>query len=229
MSGKSLDDLGLRDEALPEQDLTDLPEFGGYTPPPQPGSYGFRLPPRDLLRKAFDAFDTTIDGRAVQRIKVIFDDDAPLVITRSAQWPDRLNTPFTTRLSNAERKRGKKDGDGPVVSDLDYLQSALGFTTRAKTNKETVERLISKAGEEFDADITYSWKCDDNRPMYYMDAQGARQQHPTSKGCGQKYYQKDVAKAADGTTPLEITCSSCGALVRAFANLDRIRAAGASK
>ena len=43
--GKSLQDLGLKDEVLPTagQALADLPEFGSFREPPQPGAYRFQL------------------------------------------------------------------------------------------------------------------------------------------------------------------------------------------
>ena len=43
------------------------------------------------------------------------------------------------------------------------------------------------------------------------------------KGCGEAYYQEDVPKSADGQVPYEINCGNCGALLRAFANLDNLR------
>jgi hypothetical protein len=43
------------------------------------------------------------------------------------------------------------------------------------------------------------------------------------KGCGEAYYQEDVPKNADGQVPYEIQCGQCGALLRAFANLDNLR------
>lgn len=211
---KSLDELGLKDEALPTQNLADIPEFGGFTPPPQPGPYRFRLP-QDLSHQ----FDL-IDSPKGQRVKVVFDQDHPLLIVQALDKND-LNTPFQTRLSNVERKRGK---DGPEVSDLDYLDKALGHQTRAKSNKEAAQRVVAAAGKEFAADITYSWGCSEDRDIYVKDAAGATVKVEGQKGCGARYYQgKHIQKGADGKYPYEIQCQ-CGALVRAFANLDRIRA-----
>lgn len=214
-AGKSLQELGLKDEALPEQDLNDLPEFGGFQPPPPPGTYRFRVP--NPVGNAFDLADTDKG----QRITVIFGADNPLVITQATR-PALINTPFQTRLSGKERKRGK---DGPEVSDLDYLDKAMGQTTRSKSNREVAQRVLGYGSKEFAADLTYSWACSEKRDIYVKDAAGATVKVEGTKGCGAKYYQdRDVKKdETTGEYPYEITCS-CGALVRAFANLDRIRA-----
>jgi expansin (peptidoglycan-binding protein) len=79
-----------------------------------------------------------------------------------------------------------------------------------------------QGGKEFSADLRYSWKCSQDRNIRVRDAQGAIQEVEGTKGCNTAYYQEDVPKAADGTTPYEITCQ-CGALIRAFANVDNIR------
>ena len=46
MSPKSLQDLGLKDEGtvVTGDTLADLPVFGTFTPPPQPGPFRFKLP-----------------------------------------------------------------------------------------------------------------------------------------------------------------------------------------
>lgn len=222
--GKSLNDLGLKEEALPEGDLTDLPEFGSFTPPPQPGTYRFQLP-RDLSG-IWDVMDVTINGVTVQRIKAVFDKDHPLMIVSSANGK-HVGEPFETRLSNVERKRGKKDGDGPLVSDLDYLLAALGEKDRPKTNRAYAQKLQTFGGKEFAGDVEYSWICNDKKNIRVKrdpnDPNSPTDEVEGQLGCGTKYYAKDVPKAADGTTPLNIICS-CGNVVRAFANLQRLRA-----
>jgi hypothetical protein len=96
-------------------------------------------------------------------------------------------------------------------------------------NKGYIETTKKYAGKEFGGDIRYSWKCDDKRNIRVptVDPQtGQRtgvQEVETQKGCGNAFYAEDVPKQPDGTTPLEITCQ-CGALLRAFANLDNLRA-----
>ena len=218
---KSLDQLGLKDEALPTAgaDLADLPEFGTFTPPPPPGAYRLKLPAD--LSTVYDVFD--VDGKG-QRIRVIFDRDHPLVITQSPKGTSN-GLPFETRLSNNERPRGKK-GSGVLASDLDYLLRALGDKTKPGSNRGYIDALKKHQGQEFGADITYSWVCSESRDIRVAPSGGGTPQVVEGhKGCGTKYYEGDVPAAmknADGSLPYELTCQ-CGARLRAFANLDNFR------
>jgi hypothetical protein len=80
-----------------------------------------------------------------------------------------------------------------------------------------------QAGKEFGADIRYSWKCSPDRDIRVRDNAGQIQPIEGKKGCGEAYYQEDVPKGPNGEIPYEITCGNCGALLRAFANLDNLR------
>lgn len=214
---KSLSELDLKDEKLPEQSFDDLPEFTGFQDPPQPGPYRFKLP-GDLSH----AWDKVESSRG-ERIALILDRDAPLLITQSAGGRYNGET-FTTRLSNVERKRGK---DGPEVSDLDYLLKATlgpeGKTTKRPTsNKAYLEMVKQQAGKEFGADITYSFSCNVNRNIRVSDEAGKLVEVEGQKGCGKKIYQRDVQKE-EGEYPTLIQCPQCGAVLRAFANLENFR------
>lgn len=216
--GKSLQDLALKDEALPTagQALDDLPQFGGFAPPPQPGPMRFKLP-KDLSN-IWDTFEAKEKGT---RVTAIFDAAAPLVIVQSKG--DRYNgEPFQTRLNNNERPRGK---DKKLASDLDYLIAAIeGPTaTRPTSNRAYIERVKTFGGKEFGGDMRWSWNCSTERNIRVKDAAGAIVEVENKKGCGERYYEEDVPKGTDGETPLEIQCS-CGALLRAFGNIDNIRA-----
>jgi len=214
---KSLEDLGLKEEKLPTagQDLADLPEFGTFEPPPAPGPFRFKLPAD--LSAIYDVFD--VEGKG-QRVKVIFDREHPLLITQSVNGVYN-GQPFETRLTNNERNRGKKDS-GVVASDFDYLLRALKVKIKPASNREYIEALKPHAGKEFGADLRYSWRCSQERDIRVKDAAGATQVVENTKGCGEGYYQEDVPKGADGKVPYEITCQ-CGALLRAFANMDNLR------
>lgn len=219
--GKSLQDLGLKEEALPTagQALADLPEFGTFREPPQPGSYRFKLPTD--LSAVYDVYDTPTK-QPPQRIRVLFDKDHPLLITQSPQGKAN-GDPFETRLSNEERNRGKS---GVIASDLDYLLRALGVTTKPASNKGYIEIMRQQAGKEFGADIRFSWKCDTKRNIRVKDAQGSVQEVQNHPGCGQAYYQEDLPNAgkdASGVVGTQVQCQ-CGAVLRAFANLDNLRA-----
>ncbi len=218
--GKSLHDLGLADDPLPTagQSLADLPDFGGFREPPQPGSYRFQLP--DDLSTIWDVYDTP-SKTPPQRVRAIFDREHPLQIVQSASG--RYNgEPFEARLSNEERNRGKDR----IASDLDFLLRALGITTKPRSNSDYIRTVQTQAKKQFGADIRFSWKCATNRNIRVRDANGAIQEVEGHKGCGTAYYQEDLpngGKQADGQVPTQIQCT-CGALLRAFANLDNLRA-----
>lgn len=219
--GKSMAELAgqLKDEVLPTsgQDLDDLPTFGSFTPPPPPGAYRFQLP--GDLSAIWDLFDTP-EKTPPQRVKATFDRDHPLLIVQSPQGKSN-NEPFETRLTNNERKRGK--GGEVVASDMDYLLRALGEKQKPKSNREYIQIVQRHVNKQFGADLRYSWRCSKDRDIRARDTAGQVQVVEGHKGCGEAYYQEDVPKSADGSVPYEITCGNCGALLRAFANLDNLR------
>lgn len=217
--GKSLSDLGLKDEQLPTagQALDDLPTFGTFAPPPQPGPFRFKLP--GDLTTIWDTFEA--EGKGT-RVTAVFDANAPLVITQS-KGGKYNGEPFQTRLNNNERARGK---DKKLASDLDYLIAALEGpqAKRPTSNREYIQRVVALRGKEFGADIRWSWRCSKDRVIRVRDAQGQLIEAPDGKkGCGETYYQEDVQPLATGEYALEAGCT-CGAVLRAFGNLDNIRA-----
>jgi hypothetical protein len=218
---KSIQELAglLKDEALPTagETLDDLPTFGGFTPPPPPGAYRFKLP--SDLSAIWDLIDVP-DKNPPQRVRANFDRDHPLLITQSPQGKSN-GEPFETRLTNNERGRGK--GKEVTASDMDYLLRALGEKGKPKTNKEYMQVVQRYGGKEFGADLRFSWRCSKDRDIRARDTQGQVQVVEGKKGCGESYYQEDVPKGGDGAVPYEITCGQCGALLRAFANLDNLR------
>lgn len=219
--GKSIQELAgtLKDEVLPTsgQDLEDLPQFGGFAPPPPPGAYRFQLPAD--LASVWEVFDVP-EKTPPQRVRAIFDRDHPLLIVQSPQGKSN-GEPFETRLTNNERGRGK---DKIVTaSDLDYVLRALGEKTKPTNNRSYMQTLQKHAGQQFGADLRYSWRCSKDRDIRARDSAGQVQVVEGKKGCGESYYQEDVPKSPAGEVPYEINCGSCGALLRAFANLDNIR------
>jgi hypothetical protein len=226
MSGKGLQDLGLKDEKLPEQTYDDLPEYGSYTPPPQPGKYRFRTAAD--LSKTFETFDVDNNGTPRQELRVIFDKDAPLTIIAAvgALLQQYVGAEFQTRLSTVRRKRGEVE-----ASDLDFYFKAMGYKSRPAGLKETAQRVMETRNKEFTSEITYNWSCDNKKNIWVANAEGKRVEVENQKGCGKRYYQDDKTKKdeqkihrqEDGTYPLEISCT-CGAVVRAFANLDNMTA-----
>lgn len=219
----SLNELKLSNKPLGDQtpSFDAIPaERGTFAPPPQPASYRFTLP------KAIDNFEPVQTQDHGERINAIFDESGPLVIAQSPGKKHDGET-FQTRLSNVPRKRGK---EGVLVSDLDYLLKALGETAKPKSNLAYAQALQKHAGKSFGADIEWSWRCNPRRAARFLAEDGTyvTQEDPASvlegddaglqAGCGQGHYQNDVQKV-EGEYPLNITCSNCGAQVRAFANL----------
>src|SRR5882757_9457219 len=98
--GKNLQELGLKDEALPTggQDLADLPDFGSFRTPPQPGPFRFKLPTD--MSAIWDVYDVPAMSPP-QRIRAQFDRDHPLLIVQSVN-KKYDGEPFETRLSNQE-------------------------------------------------------------------------------------------------------------------------------
>jgi hypothetical protein len=86
-----------------------------------------------------------------------------------------------------------------------------------------MQAVQKHAGKEFGGDIRYSWRCSTERDIRARDQQGQVQVVEGRKGCGESYYQEDVPKQGNGEVPYEIQCGKCGALLRAFANLDNLR------
>lgn len=209
-------------------DPSNLPaQMGSSAPPPQPGPYRWRLAPIKL------ADLDVVDGKEYgQRVKV----GLSLTVVQSPTGAENGET-FTTTITNTPMRRGKRDDpNAPLASDWDYLNQALGISLTQRSNRAYAEALMAKAATgdvEFAADLEWSWRCNPDRDGYWPDDQGNAQKVEGQKGCGAKYYQSGVTKepelGPDGQIirqvyPLQLTCSGCGALVRAFGNLRNFRA-----
>ncbi len=206
-----------------EVDFHNLPEqFGGSTPPLPPGSYRFKL-----SKLGPDNFDKAESAEYKDRMKVLFNDAAPLEVVQSL-GNKHNGEPFKTQLSNIPRARNK---DRTVfASDVDYLLQALGVKERPKSARGYADVLMAKSleGAEFTADIEWSWHSNENKAARFPQEGGrleevAGEDGQPLKGSGERWYQKDVPKQEDGTFPLYVTDAN-GASVRAFGNLTRFRA-----
>lgn len=217
----SLNDLNLKNEALEGADFDNIPENLGqsFQDPPQPGKYRFKLPAN--MGTCWAVVETEKHG---QRINAVLADSAALTIVQSPNGGQHNGEDFSYRISNVPRERTKEK---ILVSDMDLLLRALGETKRPVTNKAYAQALQKHAGEEFTAEVEFSYQCNPKRDAYFDDGNGgqAKAADPSSTsgsrlGCGTRYYQKDVPKV-DGVQPVRITCGNpeCGASVRAFPNL----------
>lgn len=231
-----LNELGLKQEKIGDaQDLANLPEqIGMRKPPLQPGPYRFRLADGKALAECFETIKPEINGKEQVRIVAVMRDSAALTILQAPPvTTDRINDTFDTRISNAERNRGKDRG---MASDMDYLlQATKVVSTKPTTNQGYGEALVKAAGKEFGADIEFSWYCNTKKPIRVEDEGGqaitldGEEGREKQLGCGKRYYQKDVDRlpAEEGETagkyPTRISCE-CGALLYANENLVRFRA-----
>lgn len=232
-----LSDLGLTTEQVGEAlDYATMPDqMGLFQPPPYPGSYRFTFPARlDDIWEVFDHLSGTPPGK---RIRAKFDDAHPLTIVQSPGGAAD-GTPFLTSISNAERKRGRRDdASAPAISDMDYLnRDVWGLATKPVGGNPGYAREFSKhANSEFGGDIEWSWFCNPKRNIFTDNGAGGLSEVEGQKGCGNSWYQKDIKEggllilsnpedpASARVYPLRITCP-CGGNVRAFANLVRFRA-----
>jgi hypothetical protein len=228
-----LQELGLTNEQVGQAlDYNSMPDqMGSFTPPPQPGSYRFKLP--NDLTGIWEVFDHTGGNPPGKRIRAKFDDAHPLTIIQSPN-ATRNGEPFQTSLSNAERRRGKKDDPAaPWISDMDYFNRDVWSLTSKPSggNVGYANEFMKHANGEFGADVEWNWFCNPKKNIYADNGQGATQEVAGQAGCGTSYYQKDVPKVAQDPNdpnspqefPLRITCQ-CGANIRAFANITRFRA-----
>ncbi len=229
----NINTLGLKNEKVGENiDYANIPEqMGGQFPdPPQPGAYRFKIPTK--VDDIWEPFDKTTGKNPGQRIAAVFDESHPLTIVQSPKG-EKNGEPFQCRINNAERKRGKKDDPtAPEVSDMDYLlRDAFGVTAKPPTNVAYAQEFMKHGGQEFSADIEWSWFCNDNKDIRVDNGQGGTQTVEGTKGCGTRYYQKDIEKVPANPEdpnsakvfPLRITCGQCNAQLRAFPNLTRFR------
>lgn len=219
------DDLTLTNyENIPDQRTE-------FKPLIQPGDYLFSLPLN--IASAWTAFDTTVDGKSVQRVAVQFDSEHPLTVV-GAKDSKLLGEWLQLRISNAERNRARK-GDPPAfVSDMLYLlREAFGFTGKPERNRDWIAALNGFADKQFVAALTWSSFCNDQKTRYIEDPEtGQAVEDPDKvKGCGARYYQRDIPKTEEGTLFERFACTQprdgyeCGASLRAFGNLERFRKA----
>jgi hypothetical protein len=228
-----LSDLGLSNEKVGgDVDFDNLPKTGGFAPILLPGRYRFRLPAS--LGEAFGKISIGKGPKAGQeRLNIVLDNDAPLTIVQApAAAKDRVGEPFTTRISNMERARGKEKIE---VSDLDYLLKALGAVRKPGekwSNLQYAQALLPFAGKEFTADVEWSWQCREDKDIYVETGEegGGTAVVEGTKGCGSRYYMnRDVQKDAETNQyPERIICTGkegqCGASLRAFSNLSNFGA-----
>ena len=211
----------------------DVPEqMGSRREMYQPGPYRFKLPPLAVLKEAIEEITAKIGDKEGQtRIAAIFRDQAALTVIQSPRG-ERNGETFSTRITNAERRRGKKDDPkAPWASDMDYLLQKLGWPKRPQTNQEYTDALLACAEKEFAADIELGASCNDKKhirvryegedQLVTLDGQEGREEQ---FGCGTRYYQGkgDLPKDETGKYERSMECQ-CGAVLYMNENLVNFR------
>lgn len=232
-------DLKLGKDVVSTGGFDTIPEqIGSRKPPLYPGPYRFKFPVKAKISECFDTFETQIGGKNVTRVVAVHRDGAELTVIQAApKYADRVGDTFATRISNAERKRGKGE-DAPMASDMDYVLLVLGAKERPTTNRSYLEAYEATVPEqEMGADIEWNWRCNDKRAIRVPDPDNegktieldGEEGREKRMGCGSKFYQKDVDKVnkegeADptGEFPRTIDCT-CGAILFANENLQNFR------
>ncbi len=216
-----LQDLGLGKERLEGTSFDEIPENLGqaFADPVQPGIYRFQFPTFTAASPIWESIDTDKYGK---RISAVFEDSLALQIVQSK---DKLHDgeEYRYRVSNVPRERTK---ERILVSDMDLLLRAAGCTTRPTTNADYGKALAQHlSGKALTATQEFSWSCNDRKDIYVDNGAGGTDQVEGKKGCGARYYQRDVEKV-EGVFPVRITCSNpeCGANIRAYGNLTGFKA-----
>lgn len=222
---KNINQLDLKPDTTIEgvSDLEGLPEYGGFTPDPPPGFYGFKAPVFKLTDSVWDVIPPS-ENRPSERIALIFEGDFALQIVHAStelgkKW---VGEPYETRVSNVERKRDK---EGIIIaSEMDYLLRAVGQTKRpSPPTNQNYATAVAKfvPAQYFGADLEYSYFCSPRRDAQIPDGAGGYTS-AGRKGCGTRYYQAQVTKLPDGSMPERIQCQ-CGAHVRGFSQPANIK------
>jgi hypothetical protein len=207
-------DLNLNAEVV-EGDFDNMPTgMSKILPPPQPGIYTFTMPSAEVL---YNAFETIDDAQQGQRLQVVLEDEAALIIKQTGQ-------PYHAKLNNRVRTMNYKDG--PVkVNDMGMLLKALGITPEQNNNPGYAKAMLETGSKDFRGQHALSTNCSEKRDRY-VDGK----QQKGKKGCGQKYAHEgyvprdggkavlNIPKDSDGLYKLQFDCV-CGAGLRSWGRL----------
>lgn len=215
-------------------DVGAMPEERGASKPNLPQRrYTFQLPV-DLGNR----FDIVSTDKLGDRIKLDFGSDGLAAFLPGSNGSFEYAGQWFGRISAVPRNKAKTGEAKRLVSDLTYLAVALGHPSKAVTIKSTGETefvsadtqgalaalLAKHAGEYFQADNEWSAFCNVDKVRYISDGTGGNVEDPTgTKGCGKRYYSRDIPKDAAGQAQDRFPCT-CGAALLAFQNLGRFGA-----
>lgn len=214
-------------------------EYTPQAPPPQPGDYIFRIPTN--LGDVWEAKKTTVDGREVQYVQVLFRGEDALVIVAGKE---KVGEAFEWRVSNLGRNRARRGDPPQYVSDGVYLLRAMGLGV-PKTNGDFINLMKAAQGKTFKAGLEYRGFCNDSKVAWGENPETGERGPLVGEdgvtelmGCGAKVYQSSWKKdPTTGLYELYIPCPgtrtlsdgttvSCGAQLRANTDLRNFRSAG---
>src|SRR6266568_9354828 len=237
---RGINNLNLRDDVTDDVP-SELPEQmgGAGLPPLMPGTHIFRIPQSAAqLVETYDEIVKDAQGNAVadpnaprkallvQRLRIRFDRDDPLLVVGSPED----NHPVGTSISNQPRNRSRKGEPRVLVSDMAYLlRESLKYTGPLTKNSEWVTAIQWAAGRVFRAEHGLSAFCNTEKVRYVHDPsdptmRGSMQDPTGQKGCGTRLYTSAFKLAAQNGQPggySDIAYCKCQAKLRGFFQIER--------
>lgn len=245
-----VNNLGLKEDVAGIDIPDEVPEQRGeFAPNPYPGWFAVELPP-DIsglweVQEVKDPRNPQGETK-VQRVQLVFTaEGAPLTVLQ-AHGQETIygaGTGMGGKVSNVERRRGKKDEkDAPLVSDMYYFGEELGHdmdrlraalrAAPGRANHIWIEHMNEHGGGRLKVKVSWSARCDENRKRYVWEANpetglatGGTVEDPSGdKGCGAKFYLKDIPKDENSRYMERFMCPKCQtAVLRAWPQFDSFR------
>jgi hypothetical protein len=243
---RGINNLNIRDE-VSEDVPSELPEqMGGIGMPVLlPGTHIFRIPQTVAqLIESYDEIVKDANGNAVadpadpskallvQRLRVRFDKDDPLVVVGTPED----GQPVATSISNQPRNRARKGEARILVSDMAYLlRESMKYTGPLTKNSEWAAALQWSAGRVFRCEHGLSGYCNPEKVRYINDPsdptfRGSIQDPSGQKGCGggpdkKRLYTSHFKLPAQNGQPGGFSdiayCQFCQAKLRGFFQVER--------
>ncbi len=243
---RGINNLNIRDE-ISDDVPSDLPaQAGGLGMPVLlPGTHIFRIP--STVAQLIESYDEVVkdaNGNAVadpanpqqallvQRLRVRFDKDDPLLVVGTPED----GHPVATTISNQPRNRARRGEARILVSDMAYLlRESLKYTGPLTKNSEWAAALQWAAGRVFRCEHGLSGYCNPEKVRYIHDAtdptmRGSIQDPTGQKGCGggpdkKRLYTSNFKLPAQNGQPGGFSdisyCPYCQAKLRGFFQIER--------
>jgi hypothetical protein len=221
----NLNDLPLTADTTDDVDVNTVPTFGGgFTPPPQPGTYVGRLPSAEVIFNCFQTQEVPDQG---QKLLAVFADESAITL-------EQFNQSYRARISNRVRYVKVNDPDNPGekksvgISDMAQLLRVVNSIPEGKTNTAYGHALVAAGGRLFKFTHDLTANCDPKRDIYKDGAviKG-------KKGCGARYATESyrggngkmvgvIPKDESGKFATRFQCT-CGASLSAWGQIKGFR------